>query len=1418
MTAEQQTPEIEPEATRRRRGCVRPLVWALLIGLGLVLLIAFGAWYYTGSTSFESLVARRIEATLESRMDREVTIGSVTIERGRVTSVILEDVRIANVEGASHPWLAIVPRIVLEGGVESFRQRVVRVGTIEVYDPEVFIEIFPEGAPLSHNLPGWKRGEPRRFEIARIEMNDIEIRGGHLVYQDHRRDLTAELRQVNANIDPNMDEGVYRGIVVAESGTVEYRDWDPLEVSLRSGLTFADKTLILRGARVRSDDLSLALSGTLNIGGEVSYELEIEGKTGLARIADVMNLDQDLEGPVSFDTVLKGTAGDFRLTGEVSSPSIAAAGYLLEDLRASLRITGDQAIVDIASAQYGGGTVTGTWTLSSFEEPRPMSVELNYRSVSLEALLGDWNVEETGLRGAIDGSLRYEFVQDDLLGGTGSGTASLKPGAVAFGDAPYPMPASGRTEFAINDGVLRFRDPSRLRLPESVITFSGTLGLENLETDLSYRIESDDFTELDQLAVNFGRSMGSADFELLGLGGAGTITGTIRGELSEPVVVASIDATDALYNNVPIGTARVDVTWMGARETLKLDRGRFTKGDAVLALDGTIRFPENGEPVFDLAMNADSWPVQQALDLVNLEIQGGTGLATGKLTVKGTPDRGIVRFNDLLVRQDNSRLALNGSVSWLPGEGNLSFDLDVGAESYPVGDIAAFLDFADLPIEGNVTGTLHLEGPIDTLGGAGTITLRNGSIAGEPIDVAVADLRFDQGSLDVRHFEVTAPAGVLIGEASYDFESGEFSYVVQPTTIDLSLVGLLASLEGIVDGKLQITSSGAGTLESPELVIEATLVDGSILGSPIPPEAEQPRFYLAVRDGDLVVRGAAFDTLTIVGEGRLGAEGELSGDVNIAVEDLERLMEIVNPDSGLQLKGALTADLDLGGSVTSLEALEIGGTVTRLDLTVGGERIQALDPIRFALSNGSLVLDDVALRTRETDFFVDGTISLVDNQQIDLVLRGSLDLALMQLLVPDAQADGTISVQADIGGSISSPRFRGTAELRDASLRFPGFPQLISNVYGSLILQGDRVEIDALRATLGGGEIVAGGFVTLQGMQPSRIRINLQAEDVTLRYFDGITLAGDADLLLSGDTERLQLQGDVVVDRAVYYEEFDLTQLILERVLERQAVVPQLAATWQDHISLMIDVTANDTLAIQNNVADMTGSADLDVTGTLANPIILGRVTINEGGTFEFQDVSYRIVQGTVSFQNPFRNDPYFDVTAEGVMTSRGQTLGEVEEYELTVNLTGTLDRITPNISSDPPVGDLTLLSLFSGLGAGGPAMLGGRSVSQAGTALLLSQVGEAIGTRIIPFADAVRVDTVGTSGFNPTVTLEKQISHDLFVIVIYDTASSQNVEIIQWQVTGDWILQFTRDSEKADSYIINAIDARFRRRYEARW
>lgn len=1417
MSDEQkQTPDTnEPEATRRRRGCIRPVVWALLIGVGVVTLVLLVVWFLIGSSPIEELIASRVESTLEARMGRDVRIGNIEISRGRLTSVIIEDVRIANVKGAADPWFAIIPRVVIEGGVESFRRRTVQVGTIEVENPELFLEIFDEDAPLAHNIPRWRRGEPGRFEIAKFEMSAIDLRGAHVVYRDHRRDLEADFRQISGKIEPDTDRKVIDGFVLSERARIELKDWKPFEGNLRTGFRFADRLLELKRTRFRGEGISADLSGSIATREEPEIDLAIMGTAGLSRIEEIMAIDQEFEGTVKIDSTLKGAGGDFRLVGTVASDRLSAAGYELRDLLVSVEVDNEEARAEIRSAAYGGGTVSGTWHLSSYDDPRPMVVDLNYDSVSLEALLGDWNLAGSGLRGAADGSLHYEFVQDGILDGNGSGRAALEPGAMAFGKAPHPMPVSGSTDFSVRKGVLRFGEQSVLNLPESDVQFAGTLRLDELQADLSVRVESGDFSEIDRLGVNFGRSLGSEDFELLGLGGAGTIDATVGRTLGEPLVQASIRGTDVRYNEVPVGRARIGLTWNGANQTLTFDEARFVREGATLDLSGTIRFPEDGEPAFDLAMSADEWPAQDAIDLVELDIDGA-GTASGGLTVDGTPERGTAGFDNLAIRENGSRLTLNGRLDWLPGEGNLRFDLDVGAEMFPVAEIAEFLELGEVPLAGDLTGTLHIDGPVETLGGAGSVTLRNGSIAGEPIDEGIADLRFVQGELDVRHFEVRAPAGIVIGQASFDFESKEFSYVLEPTMIDLSKIEALSESD-VVAGIVSLTSSGAGTVDSPEIVVDAELRDGSILGTPIPVEASHPRLYFALREGNMVVRGSALDTLTITGEGRISNDKQLSGEVSIVVSEIERLMSVLRPAQDLELRGGVAVNLTLGGSIESVEAVEVSGSITQMDLEVGGEKLQAREAIRFALSDGRIVLDSVKLSLKNNDFVVDGFVGVTGTQELGLSVRGDVRLALVELVLGDVDTRGALTVQVDIEGSLSSPRLRGTAELRDASIKLAAFPQLISNIDGSFVLRGDRVEINSLRASLGGGSIIAGGFVTLQGLRPGRLRIKVQGEDVTIRTIEGVSLTTTFDLLLSGDLERQQIRGDVILTRGVYYEDFDLTQLILQKVLERQVLVPTVAATWQDDVSLRINVAAADTLAIQNNVADIKAGAELEIVGSFAKPVILGRVTLDEGGTFKFQDIDYRILQGTVSFQNPFRNDPYFDVTAEGVLKSRGQSLGEIEEYELTVNLTGTLDRIVPNISSDPPVGDLTLLTLLSGQ-VGGTAGLAGRSFSETGTALVLSQVGEAIGGKILPFADAVRFDTIGESGFNPTVTFEKQVSDEVFVIVIYDTASAENVEIIQWQATGDWVLQFTRNSEQTNTYVINAIDARFRRRFEGRW
>ena len=119
---------------------------------------------------------------------------------------------------------------------------------------------------------------------------------------------------------------------------------------------------------------------------------------------------------------------------------------------------------------------------------------------------------------------------------------------------------------------------------------------------------------------------------------------------------------------------------------------------------------------------------------------------------------------------------------------------------------------------------------------------------------------------------------------------------------------------------------------------------------------------------------------------------------------------------------------------------------------------------------------------------------------------------------------------------MTAPRVVGTAELRDAQVKFAGFPQLIDNINGTLRFRGDRIEIDSVRATVGGGTVVAGGSIALDGMTPKSVRVTLQGTDVAIRYYEGLTLEGNFTCCSAAIVERALLTGDVDVTRALYFK------------------------------------------------------------------------------------------------------------------------------------------------------------------------------------------------------------------------------------------------------------------------------------------
>ena len=125
-----------------------------------------------------------------------------------------------------------------------------------------------------------------------------------------------------------------------------------------------------------------------------------------------------------------------------------------------------------------------------------------------------------------------------------------------------------------------------------------------------------------------------------------------------------------------------------------------------------------------------------------------------------------------------------------------------------------------------------------------------------------------------------------------------------------------------------------------------------------------------------------------------------------------------------------------------------------------------------------------------------------------------------------------------------------------------------------------------------------------------------------------------------------------------------------------------------------IHLSAPDALAVQNNIAEVTGSAELDVTGTpwrIRDPS--ARSPLDEGGRVRIQSVDHSVTprHDRVPESLPHRSALRRDHRRNRVGSARRETEGGL--YEVTVNVTGTLDRITPTITSDP-ASDITLFSI----------------------------------------------------------------------------------------------------------------------------
>jgi len=119
-----------------------------------------------------------------------------------------------------------------------------------------------------------------------------------------------------------------------------------------------------------------------------------------------------------------------------------------------------------------------------------------------------------------------------------------------------------------------------------------------------------------------------------------------------------------------------------------------------------------------------------------------------------------------------------------------------------------------------------------------------------------------------------------------------------------------------------------------------------------------------------------------------------------------------------------------------------------------------------------------------------------------------------------------------------------------------------------------------------------------------------------------------------------------------------------------------------------VRIVAPSTFRIENDIARIVASADVNVRGTYDRPLVFGRADI-ERGEVRFEGRRYLVTRGSLDFANPERIQPFFDVEAETRVRVPGQT------YRVTLRIAGTTERLQPEFTSDPPLPSADVLSLL---------------------------------------------------------------------------------------------------------------------------
>jgi translocation and assembly module TamB len=1360
-TEQMTEPPAEPVPPERQR-----ILLKLFLAFCVFSLIAFSllAWYVT-TDSFQQRVRRRVIASAEKITGGRVELGELHTTPFRLR-VDARNLTIHGREASDQMPFLHVDRLQAEMKIISILSTTIGLHSLVLEHPVVHIIDYPDGttnAPVPQAT--FSSGQGRVEQLISLAVSHIEVQRGELLWEDKKVPFDFQARDLALLLNYSLLHRQYEAHIVAGSVTTSVQKYPSFVWRADASLVLARGHVDIGSLTVASGKSEIHLAGSLQDFHNPQWSGDYHGVADLGELASLARQPQLRKGTVQFEGKGSWSLQDFSTQGGVQAKDLEWSNGKLSmrnaRINAGFSVTPDRFRVFSIKANLLGGNLQGdadvaNWQTSLQPSPPPgRHVIGRVPPGSLQR--GSVRLQLAGfpLLPALELLSSKRLPLDSLsLSGVASGNVDmLWVGSIRDAEtkltltvAPPETPASGEVPVRGQiDGIYRgSRDElevSQLQLttPASEITAAGDL---SANSSLRFSFTSHNLKEWTPLLE---AAYGSRPLPVAVHGWA-SLAGNASGTLSAFSVSGNLEVYD--FDTTLPAAERVSsrvIHWDALSTAVQYSSNHFSARNGALIHGHTTAHFDASAALTDAAFQEND-PFTLHFDLRNANLAEIVQLAGVAQPFAGTLD-------------------LSATVS--------------GTRANPHGD--------------------------------GHLELHNGMAYGVGVPSLKSDLRLGGGELQFNNIDASVYGTPLSGSAAVstsnvsmskiDLSKSEFRLSLSGHNLNLARLPRLQTGRFTANGAADFTVRISGTPKQPSVEAHVHFKDLAL------DKERAGDFYVDAvtneRQLDLKAH-SDFDKADLTVAGTVGLEHDFPADLNLAFHHLNAdwLLRAYLPGK-ITGHSALEGTLHLRGPLRTPRDLKASAELQSFSVGVENVQVQNVDPIRLEIANQFLLIENLHLAGSGTDFTAHGRAHLTDAQELDLRLDGSVNMTLFQLLNPKILARGNLGVNLNAGGTIAHPVLQGRLEVKNTFVSHNDFPSGLSDLNGVLVFDRNRIQIEKLSGTTGGGAIALTGSAIYQS-GAFLLDFGATAHDVRLRYPPGVSSTANADVRLTGSTNSAVLSGDVVVTKLAVTPGFDFGAYI-ER--SRQTAVLTGTDSLQSRLKLDVHVVTTPELQMQTAIARLSGNADLRVRGTAERPAILGRVEVLEGEV-TFNGTKYKLDRGDVTFANPAKTQPIIDLQAST----------RVRDYDITVQFRG--DASVPNglkvtWQSEPQLPEADVIALLAlgrtqeesaSVASSGSFGLGG----EASNLLINQALNSTVNSRLQRLfgASRVKIDPQGLASETavvrgPQVTVEQQVANN--ITLTYSTnvsVSNQQIIQVEYNITRTMSIVALRDWNGVVSFV----------------